>query len=113
MKLVRLGICIVLLILLVTIVAGCQPQFQPGTFTDDSGREVRIEKVPQRILSHVPSITEILFAIGLEERVVGVSDYGYFPEEAKLKPSVGSYWDPSVEKIVDLEPDLVLTGGGR
>jgi len=111
MRLMRISIIIMLLSLSVIMFAGCQQQFQPGTFIDDMGREVRIEKVPQRIVSHVPSITETLFALGLEERVVGVSDYCDYPEEAKLKPSVGNYFNPSIEMIVALEPDLVLTDG--
>jgi len=56
-KLKRLGICIVLLSLFVSLVAGCQPQFQPGTYTDDTGRVVAIDRIPQRIVSQVPSIT--------------------------------------------------------
>ena len=111
MRLVRLGISVILLSLLVIMFTGCQPEFVPGTYTDDMGREVSIDKVPQRIVSHVPSITETLFALGLEERVVGVSDYCNYPEEAKLKPSVGDYYNPSIERIVALEPDLVLTDG--
>jgi len=91
--------------------AGCQPQFQPGTFTDDLGREITIDKTPQRIVSHVPGITEMLFALGLEERVVGVSDYCNYPPEAELKPKVGGFFDPSVERIVALNPDLILTNG--
>ena len=51
---------------MVSMVAGCQSQFQPGTYTDDKGREVDIEKIPERIVSHVPGITEILFALDLE-----------------------------------------------
>ena len=111
MKMKQLGIFIALLSLLVGMVAGCQPQFQPGTFTDDMGREVSIEEIPQRIVSHVPPITEMLFALGLGDRVVGVSDYCDYPEEAKLKPSVGNYFNPSLENIVALDPDLVLTDG--
>jgi len=111
MKLKRLGILAVLLSLLVSMVAGCQPQFQPGTYIDDAGRAVTIDEIPQRIVSHVPPITEILFALGLGEKVVGVSDYGDYPEEAKLKPSVGNYFNPSIENIVALDPDLVLTDG--
>jgi len=97
--------------LLVSMVGGCQPQFQPGTFTDDLGREITIDKSPQRIVSHVPGITEMLFALGLEERVVGVSDYCNYPPEAELKPKVGGFFNPSMERIVDLNPDLVLTNG--
>jgi len=91
------------------MVAGCQPQFQPGTHTDDMGRAVAIDQIPQRLVSFGPSITEILFALDLEEKVVGVSDYCDYPEVAKLKPKVGNAFNPSLEKIVELEPDLVLT----
>jgi len=108
-KLKRLGIFVVLLSLFVSMVAGCQPQFQPGTYTDDMGRAVAIDQIPQRLVSFGPSITEILFALGLEEKVVGVSDYCDYPEAAKLKPKIGGAFNPSLEKIVELEPDLVLT----
>ncbi len=111
MRLRRLGICIVLLSLLVSVVAGCQSQFQPGTYTDDAGREVSINEIPERIVSHVPAITETLFALGLGEKVVGVSDYCDYPEAAKSKPSVGNYFNPSIENVVALDPDLVLTDG--
>lgn len=111
MRLVRIGIGIILLSLLVGLAAACQPPFQPGTFVDDAGREVSIDKVSQRIVSHVPSITEILFALGLEEKVVGVSEYCDYPEAAKLKPKVGGFFKPSIERIVELDPDLVFTGG--
>lgn len=111
MELKRLSIFVAILSLLVNMLAGCQPQFQPGTYTDDLGRAVTIDKIPQRIVSHVPSITEILFALGLDEKIVGVSDYCNYPEETKLKPSVGNYFNPSIENIVALEPDLVLTDG--
>lgn len=111
MKLKRLGIFVVLLSLSVSMVAGCQPQFQPGTYTDDMGRAVAIDQVPQRLVSHVPGITETLFALGLGEKVVGVSDYCDYPEAAELKPSVGDYFNPSIENIVALDPDLVLTDG--
>ena len=111
MKPKRLGIVIIMLSLLPSMVISCQPQFQPGSYTDDMGREITIDEIPQRIVSHVPAITEVLFALGLEERVVGVSDYCDYPEEAKLKPSVGNYFNPSIENIVALDPDLVLTDG--
>lgn len=111
MRLKHFGICIVLLSLFVSMGTGCQAQFQPGTYTDDTGRTVAIDQIPERIVSHVPSITETLFALGLEEKIVGVSDYCDYPEEAKLKPSVGNYFNPSIENIVALDPDLVLTDG--
>ncbi len=112
MKFRRLGIVAILLGLLVSVAAGCQQQSSPGTFTDDMGREITLDRIPQRIVSHVPSITEILFALDLGEKVVGVSEYCDYPEAAKTKPTVGSLVNPSIEKIVDLDPDLVLTNGG-
>jgi iron complex transport system substrate-binding protein len=111
MKMKLLGFLVVLLSLLVGMIVGCQAEFTPGTYTDDMGREVTINEVPQRIVSHVPSITEMLFALGVGERVVGVSDYCDYPEEARSKISVGNYFNPSIENIVALEPDLVLTDG--
>jgi iron complex transport system substrate-binding protein len=111
MKMKLLGFFVVLLSLLVIMALGCQAEFTPGTYTDDMGRGVTINEIPQRIVSHVPSITEMLFALGLGERVVGVSDYCDYPEEAKSKTSVGNYFNPSIENIVALEPDLVLTDG--
>ena len=110
-KLVPFSISAILLSLLMVMVAGCQPSFSAGTFTDDFGREVAIGEAPQRIVSHVPGITEILFALGLEERVVGVSDFCNYPASAKVKPKVGGFFNPSIENIVDLNPDLVLTNG--
>jgi len=88
---------------------GCQPQFTPGTYTDDMGRQVDISEIPERIVSFGPNITEILFALGLDEEVVGVSDFCDYPEAAKDKPKVGNAFTPSVETVVGLEPDLVLT----
>lgn len=111
MKMKHFGIIMALLSLLISVVTGCQPQFQPGTYVDDMDREIIIDKAPQRIVSHVPSITETLFALGLDEEIVGVSDYCNYPEEAGLKSKVGNYFDPSIERIVELEPDLVLTDG--
>jgi iron complex transport system substrate-binding protein len=107
----RLIIFVVLLSLLVGLVGCHQSHFQPGTYTDDMGRAVSIQKSPERIVSHVPAITEILFALRLGDKVVGVSDFCDYPEEAKSKQSVGSYFNPSIERIVALNPDLVLTDG--
>jgi iron complex transport system substrate-binding protein len=82
-----------------------------GAVTDNQGREVQLDGIPERIVSHVPSITETLFALGLGDSIVGVSDYCDYPEEAKEKEIVGGYYTPSIEKIAALDPDLVLTDG--
>lgn len=65
-----------------------------------------------RIISMAPSITETLFALGLGDRVVGVTDYCNYPPEASHKPSVGGYLNPNYEAIVVLRPDLVVTLAG-
>jgi iron complex transport system substrate-binding protein len=64
---------------------------------------------PTRLISLVPAITETLFALGLGERVVGVSTYCDFPPEARTLPKVGTFSEPVAEAIVALHPDLVLT----
>jgi len=84
------------------------------TITDDLRRLVSITSAPQRIVSLSPSNTEMLFALGLGDRVVGVTKYcSYPPEVESLKDSgkvavVGGYVDPDFEKILSLHPDLVL-----
>jgi len=85
------------------------PQVSPSnTMTDSFGRSVTISAKPERIVSLAPSHTEVLFALGLNQQVVGVTKYCDYPAEAKQKTQVGGYSDPSVEKIVALKPDLVL-----
>ena len=88
---------------------GCRSQPQTGTFTDDAGRTVEIAGGPERLVSFGPSITEILFALDLGDRVVGVSDFCDYPPEAREKPRVGNAFSPALEKIAELEPDLILT----
>lgn len=80
----------------------------PVTVTDGLGREVTVEKLPERIVSLAPANTEILFALGLGEKVVGVTEYCNYPPEAQDKPKVGGFSSPSVELVVAAEPDLVL-----
>jgi len=79
-----------------------------GAVVDDLGRSVNIEKIPQRIISLAPSNTEILFALGLGEKVVGVTEYCNYPPEALDKEKVGGFSTPDIEKIIALEPDLIL-----
>lgn len=80
----------------------------PITLTDDLGREVTIEELPERIISLAPSNTEILFALGLGDRVVGVTDFCDYPPEALEKEKIGGCTTPDIEKIVALQPDLIL-----
>jgi len=73
---------------------------------------VQVDASPQRIVSLTPALTEILFAIGAGDRVVGVTQYCDFPPEAAAKPKVGGYVNPSVESVLALKPDLVLVSPG-
>jgi len=68
--------------------------------------------VPKRIVSLSPALTEILFAVGAGDRVVGVTQYCDFPEAAKSIPKVGGYVNPSVEAVLALKPDLLVVSPG-
>ncbi|TET30747.1 cobalamin-binding protein [Candidatus Aerophobetes bacterium] len=80
--------------------------------TDDLGREVTIYKQPETIVSLAPSNTEILFALGLGDKVIAVSEYCNYPLEVQNKTKIGGFSTVNIEKVVDLEPDLVLATGG-
>jgi iron complex transport system substrate-binding protein len=83
-------------------------------FKDEVGREVTFPFPPGKIISLAPNITEILFSLGLDEEIVGVSIHCNFPEKAKNKPRVGSYISLDYEKITSLNPDLIIaTGAGN
>ena len=68
---------------------------------------------PQRIISLVPNVTEMLFAFGLGDKVIGVGDYDQFPPEVEKKPRVGGLINPNIEKIIEMHPDLVITYGSQ
>jgi|DewCreStandDraft_1066081.scaffolds.fasta_scaffold02073_5 iron complex transport system substrate-binding protein len=84
----------------------------PLTLRDDLGRSVTLRQPPQRIVSLAPSNTEVLYALGLGDRVVGVDRFSDYPPEARGKPKVGGMVDPDYERILSLRPDLVLATGG-
>ena len=77
-------------------------------FVDEIGREVYLPSSPKKIVSLAPNITETLFALGLESEIAGVTIFCNYPEEAKKKPKVGGLINLSLEKIVSLEPDLII-----
>ena len=76
--------------------------------TDQIGRTITFSSTPQRIISIAPANTEILFALGLGDKVVGVTDYCNYPPEAKNVSSVKGFSTPDIERIVALEPDVVF-----
>lgn len=108
------SIALLLAAMLLFFTAAGSEEFWPITATDDLGRPVNITSAPERIISLAPSNTEILFALGLGDNVVGVTEYcNYPPEVESLEKSgkiavIGGYVDPDVEKILSLKPDLVL-----
>ena len=107
---------LILLLVLSLLVPLClvSAQEQGVTVVDDFGREVLIPQKPMKIVSTAPSITETLFALGLGDRVVGVTRYCDYPPEVLEKIGrgeievIGGFTDPSLEKILGLEPDLVI-----
>ncbi|MDH4082340.1 MAG: cobalamin-binding protein [Nitrospira sp.] len=77
------------------------------SFVDDAGHRIYLAKAPTRVISLAPSITEMLFSLGLDEQIVGVTEFCDYPTAAQSKPKVG-YTNPSVEVLVALRPELVF-----
>ena len=102
--------CIITLALF--LFAGCSEETGKShhtfTFTDDRGKDVVLPSPVRRIVSIAPSFTEIVYALGAEEKLVGVTTYCDYPQEATLKPKVGDFLNPSIERIIAMKPDCVL-----
>ncbi len=79
----------------------------PLTQTDALGKDITIEKAPERIISLIPSNTEILFGLGLNEQIIAVNDNDNYPEDALTKEKIGGV-EFNLEQIIALQPDLVL-----
>ena len=108
------------LTLLAVLLTGCMaptpspqptamPTPEPLILTDSRGQDVVVPREVKRIISLAPSNTEILFALGLGDRVVGVTEFCDYPEEAKSIEKVGDLMAVNVEQIISLSPDLVLS----
>jgi iron complex transport system substrate-binding protein len=78
------------------------------TVVDQAGRTLTLPASPRRIVSLVPSVTELLYAIGAQDALVGVTDFCDYPAEARRKPHVGDMISPNLETLVTLKPDLVV-----
>jgi iron complex transport system substrate-binding protein len=78
------------------------------TFVDQTGQAVSLPAPPRRIVSLVPGVTEILFAIGAQDALVGVTDFCDYPPEARRKTRVGDMLSPNLETLVSLKPDVVV-----
>jgi len=95
-------------VLLFLLGAGAPAPGHGATVTDQLGRSVTVPDAPQRIVALAPSITEIVFALGCEDRLVGVTRFSDHPPRARELPQVGSYVQLSLEKIAVLKPDLCI-----
>lgn len=102
-----------LLFLLVFAGAASAADWEPVTITDDLGVTVTIDKYPERIVSLSPANTEILFALGLGDRIVGVTEYCTYPEAALSKDKIGGFSTINTEKIAVLNPDLLVAADGN
>jgi iron complex transport system substrate-binding protein len=80
------------------------------TFVDDAGRKLYLATVPRRVVSLAPSITEMLFALGLDEQIVGVTNFCNYPPAAATKPKIG-YTHPNLESLLALRPDMLAAPG--
>ena len=83
------------------------------TIQDDLGYTHVLGTPPQKIISLAPNVTEILFALGLENRIIGVTRFCNHPKMAQEKTRIGGMVDPDLEKIIDLHPDLIIAFRGN
>lgn len=75
---------------------------------DQAGQRVLVPQLPRRIIALAPSITEMIYTLGCEDRLIGVAQQSNYPAAAKSLPTVGSFVRPDIEKIVALRPDLCI-----
>ncbi len=99
------------------LIIGCSPRTPPAVsrdasttreVTDEAGRKVTIPVTIERIISLAPNLTEIVYAIGAGDRLVGNTEYCDYPAEAKQVAKIGDTMHPSVERIIALKPQIVL-----
>ena len=110
-KIVRAGAAFLTVLLVgVLLLSGCASE---KTYKDGLGAEIKVKGVPKRIVSLSPAHTETLFALGLGDKVVGVTDLCNRPSEAQGIEKVGDAFNLNLEKLVSLKPDLVICPGTR
>ncbi len=97
-----------LLALVISLLLHIPAEGKDRLLTDEAGRKVKIPYPVKRIISLAPSVTEILFALGLPEEIAAITKFCDYPEAALSKPRIGGFVNPDVEKIVSLKPDLII-----
>ena len=109
----RLTMFLVTSVMLLSLLSACAPSSEEATsspieVTDQLGRIVKLDKIPERIISLSPGNTEIIFALGLADKLVAVTDYCDYPPEAAAKPSIGGFSTPNIEQVIAHSPDIIL-----
>jgi len=87
------------------VLSGCSKKPEPNTPQQDS---TQTQNAQMRIISLAPNLTEILFALGLDEEIVGVTKYSTYPAQAKTKTNVGTFWQPDIEAMITLRPTFMV-----
>jgi len=109
-----IALCIIAVFVIAYLLSGCGGSDKKAArrdaevFTDAMQRQVNVPRPVKRIVSMAPNVTEMLFAIGLDEEIVGVTDFCDFPDAARQKPKIGGYYNPSIETILSLAPDVII-----
>ena len=102
------------LVFLLTLMVACGGKHQQAALTDtvvdDYGRTVEIPANPQRVVSLSPAVTEIIYALGAQDILVGRTDFCVYPDETANIPSIGGISNLNIESILALQPDLVISG---
>lgn len=80
----------------------------PITVTDSIGNTITIEEEPKTIISFAPNLTEIVYALNLSSKLIGRTEYCDYPAEVSSVPSIGDFYNPDIEKIVSMAPDVVI-----
>jgi len=109
MKKIIIHRCLIIILLLLTgISSPIEAQSDSRNLTDQLGRKIRLTEDPKRVISLAPNSTEIIYALGQEDRLIGATRYSDYPPEALNLPRVGSYVHLDLERIVALKPDLCI-----
>jgi len=94
--------------LVISLFLNVPTQGKDRLLNDETGRKVKIPCPAKRIISLAPSITEILFALGLNEEIIAITNFCDYPKAVLGKPRIGGFVNPDTEKIVSLKPDLII-----